>query len=486
LWDASDRLRPQREPEIHRVDLSATILDVMAWGGDPLTFEWFERPRDDALAAAFRLLERLGAIANGKLTMLGDEIRRLPIHPRLARMLIASGGAREMIQACTLLSERHFLLPRTASTTSDLLSAIDLWHTAPPHVHTVAREIEQLYARSGVRLRAQKGTARPGEPGQTSPDATTGAKVSQTTRRAIGESDFRKAVLAGYPDRVAQRRAPTSPHVRLSSGAGAVVGRESGVVDGELLVAVDIYAGAMTHPQPGPTPARVRVASRVEPEWIHATHSEVVHRFEADAGIVRAFEVDYYDALILAEHPAKPNPVTAATLLADAWLERGPRDRDARLWRRLRFAKQDLDLEMLVRTAAKAAASLDQIDLAAALSTDVNRALEREAPESLRVPSGRSVSLEYGEDGTVTASVKLQELFGLADTPRIGSARVPVLFALLAPNGRPVQITRDLRSFWDRTYPEVRKELRGRYPKHAWPDDPWTAQPTSRTKAGRR
>ena len=90
--------------------------------------------------------------------------------------------------------------------------------------------------------------------------------------------------------------------------------------------------------------------------------------------------------------------------------------------------------------------------------------------------------LEYNEDGTVSASVKLQEVFGLAETPRIGPRREPVLLALTAPNGRPVQLTRDLRSFWDRTYPEVRKELRGRYPRHPWPEDPWSAQPTARAK----
>ena len=109
------------------------------------------------------------------------------------------------------------------------------------------------------------------------------------------------------------------------------------------------------------------------------------------------------------------------------------------------------------------------------------RALDRDAPETIVVPSGRTVALEYDEDGGVSASVKLQELFGLADTPRVGVRREPVKFALLAPNGRPVQVTRDLRSFWDRTYPEVRKELRARYPKHPWPDDPWSATPTART-----
>jgi ATP-dependent helicase HrpB len=107
------------------------------------------------------------------------------------------------------------------------------------------------------------------------------------------------------------------------------------------------------------------------------------------------------------------------------------------------------------------------------------------APPSIVVPSGRSTPLEYGEDGAVSASVKLQELFGLAETPTVGPRRIPILFHLLAPNGRPVQTTRDLRSFWETTYLEVRKELRGRYPKHPWPEDPWTAQATHRTTTKR-
>jgi ATP-dependent helicase HrpB len=109
------------------------------------------------------------------------------------------------------------------------------------------------------------------------------------------------------------------------------------------------------------------------------------------------------------------------------------------------------------------------------------RQVEAAAPESLPLPSGRSVTVDYGSDGNVSVAVKLQELFGLADSPRLGPDRVPVVVHLLAPNGRPVQMTRDLRSFWTNTYPEVRKELRGRYPKHPWPEDPWTATPTHRT-----
>jgi len=112
----------------------------------------------------------------------------------------------------------------------------------------------------------------------------------------------------------------------------------------------------------------------------------------------------------------------------------------------------------------------------------VRARLDRLAPARLALPSGRTAALEYRDDGTIVAAVKLQELFGLADTPRIGPRQSPVLFELLAPNGRAVQTTRDLRSFWERTYPEVRKELRGRYPRHPWPEDPWTAEPTHRAK----
>ena len=214
LWDARDRLRPHREPEIRRIDLSATCLDIVAWGGDPRTFEWFERPREEAIEAAVTLLDRLGAIEGGRLTNIGRRLQPLPLPPRLGRMLVAAHGATAMARACALLSERHVLTPRGSqaqATTSDLLSAIDRWSSAPPHVQRVAREIEQLAANATA------------------------------TTRSLSEADFRQAVLAGYPDRVAQRREPRSPRVRLASGAGAVIAPESGVTEGEFLVALDVH-----------------------------------------------------------------------------------------------------------------------------------------------------------------------------------------------------------------------------------------------------
>ena len=502
LWDSRDRLRPHREPEIHRIDLSSTVLDVIAWGGDPRTLEWFERPREDALDAALTLLARLdliesgGSGRSGHLTLLGEQVRRLPLHPRLARMLVEAGGARQIAQACAILSERHLLPPRAATTTSDLLSAIDNWREMPPHVKAVAGRISEFRIQNSDSKTVKPPIAQ----------SRNQSEICPLKSEISSEAAFRRAILSGYPDRVAQRREAGSANVRLSSGAGATLAPESGVRDGEFLVALDVHANVSHHAntrgdtnvargfQPrvrsptraaplggSPDVARIRIASRVEREWLQPTASEVVHRFDKTSGKVRAAVVDRYDALVLAERPTAVDPAVAARLLADAWIARGPSEDDARLLRRLRFAACEIEVDELVRTAAYGARSLGDTHIVAALPLDVARDLNRHAPDTLVVPSGRSVRLDYNDDGSVSASVKLQELFGLADTPRVGRQMEAVVLALLAPNGRPVQVTRDLRSFWDRTYPEVRKELRGRYPKHPWPEDPWTAPPTART-----
>jgi ATP-dependent helicase HrpB len=266
--------------------------------------------------------------------------------------------------------------------------------------------------------------------------------------------------------------------VLLATGTGAELARESGVRDAEWLVALDVGQS------PGSVDARVFVASSIDRDWLTPTGSSVEHAL-GDDGRVRAARVRWYDALRLSEAPDAPDPAVAAALLADAWLA-GPHDEaTTRLLRRLRFASIDVDLPGLVRLAAGSFTRLHDLDLEAQLSWSVRDRLDRDAPERLAVPSGRTVALDYRDEGSVAASVKLQELFGLAETPVIGPRREPVLLLLLAPNGRPVQTTRDLRSFWERTYPEVRKELRGRYPKHPWPDDPWTAPPTARAKPRR-
>ncbi len=445
LWDRADRLRPHREAEIHRVDLSGTVLDVLAWGGDPRALEWFEAPPPEALDAAVALLERLGATSGVRLTALGRRMQRLPIHPRLSRILLEAAGARDAALACALLSERQSSTRPTAApptTSSDLLSLID--RGVPASTARLATMLQRLVP-DGPSLPA-------------------------------GDDGLRRALLRGYPDRVARRRANGSARFLLASGHGGVLGSESAVRDAEFIVALDVVAGK----RGDGSEARIRMASAVEADWLEPTEVRVDHALD-DRGVVRATSRDYYDAIVLSEQPVVPDPDQSARLLTAAFLAREPGAADAQLLRRMRFAGLPCDVPSLVARASEGRRALGEIVLADALTWQTKQQLDRLAPESIAIPSGRSAALVYEDDGSVSASIKLQELFGLADTPRIGPRAEPVLIVLLAPNGRPVQTTRDLRSFWERTYHDVRKELRGRYPKHPWPEDPWTAEPTHRT-----
>jgi ATP-dependent helicase HrpB len=335
LWDERDILRPHREPEIRRVDLAPPVLDIVGWGGDPKTFAWYERPPEERIDAAVALVRALGSVP------------RLPVHPRLARILLDAHGADEAVEIC-----------------------VQLEGGSPAE----GREL------SSVAKRVLGGAYR----------------------RRVDDATLRRALLAGYPDRVAIRREPKSPRVLLSSGTGATLAREADDGRGEFLVVLEI------------TGDLVRMARPIEREWLAPTHRETVQEGE------RVVERSMYGAIVLHEQTvgrvAAPKP------------ERKPPP----------------------------------------------------GPSTLSLPSGRAAKLDYRDDGSIVAAVKLQELFGLADTPRINGT--PVTFELLSPAGRPVQVTRDLRSFWNGAYKEVRKELRGRYPRHPWPEDPWSAQPTHRTK----
>jgi len=452
LWDEADRLRPETDAEVHRVDLSDAVLAVLAWGGDPLTFEWFDPPAADRVGAAIALLEQLGAVAAGRVTEIGARLKRLPLHPRLARMIVESGAREDVARACAVLSERHTLPAHPATTVSDLLAAADDERSLPPHVRDVARRLVQA-------ARADEGAEHSG---------------------ARSERALLRAILAGYPDRVAKRRTPGSPRFLLASGRGAVLGRESGVRDAEFIVAIDVQAG-----RAGPgSEATIRIASAIEPEWLprQAARATRIEHVIDESGRARAIEREMYGEIVVVERPAQIDPEIARALVADAYLHRGLSEGDVQFTRRLRFAGLPSELDDLVAAAAAGRRAVDEIDLRDALDRRATSELDRLAPERLAVPSGRTAPLRYEEDGGITASVKLQELFGLAETPRIGPRRTPVTFELLAPNGRPVQTTRDLRSFWNTTYQQVRKELRGRYPRHPWPDDPWTAPPTARAK----
>lgn len=468
LWDERDRLRPRREPEIERVDLAGPALDVLAWGSDPAGFEWFEAPPAERLEAAMILLERLGAVADRRLTRDGEAMHRLPVHPRLARVLLSAGGGERAAAACAVLGEgwRPVASGDPPTTDSDVLSAADRLREAPPGVRAAARELSFRGAPSESGAEESAGVADSSGPGRREPLGMT-------------DESLLRALLAGFPDRVARRREPGSPRLVLSSGVGALLGRESGVRSAELLLALEV-TGGVAGPASEPI---VRVASRVEREWLEAERREVVHRFDDASGSVRAFAQDWYERLLLGERSVPPDSEAAAGLLVEAVERRGLGEAAERLRRRLHLAGLEADLHGAVVAACRGRTRLPSLDEPERwLDAGTRAQVDRLAPERLGLPSGRTAALDYREDGSVAAAAKLQELFGLAETPRIGPARVPVVFELLAPNGRPVQTTRDLRSFWERIYPEVRRELRGRYPKHPWPEDPWTAEPTHRTR----
>ena len=428
LWDERDRLRPHREAEIHRVDLAGPLLAILSFGERPETFEWFDRPTEDRLQSGLALLERLGAAANGTITPIGRLMQRLPLPPRLARVLIAAHGSHEGCAECARLSEPG------ARGSSQLRSVAD-------QLAEVSKSI-----------------------------------LGRDYRARISEPELRRALLAGYPDRVARRR--QGDKFTLATGHGAVLARDIAAQGADWIIALDVTAGRTT----ATTEALIRDASAIDPDWLSRTRFEVRHEFDRQSGMVRAMEIDWYDEVPLREHPIAPTDAERTRLLAAAWRQRGPDESSERLMRRIAFAGLGLDLDEAIAGAAAQARKIDELVLTDdALTWETRNSLTRLAPDTLTVPSGRSMPIEYLADGSVTVSVKLQELFGLAETPRIGPARTPITFSLLAPNGRPVQTTRDLKSFWERTYPEVRKELRGRYPRHPWPDDPWNATPTHRT-----
>jgi ATP-dependent helicase HrpB len=399
LWDARDILRPHREPDVRRVDLAPPLLDIIAWGGDPRAFAWFERPPEERIEAGLSLLAALGASHDY------ERLRALPLHPRLARIVLDAHGADDAIAI-----------------------AVQLSGGAPSET----RELSSI-ARS---------------------------RLGSDYRPKVDDTTLRRALLAGYPDRVAQRREPKSPRLLLSSGTGATLARETDDGNGEFLVILDI------------TGDFVRNARVVEREWLVPTRREVLHRL--DDNRVRAVERSWYGAILLHEQNVAPEPVEAERILASHIAP------DEVLMRRVAFAQLEVDWPALIALAVLGKRSLDAVQIE--LPFPLRRKLDELAPLLIPLPSGRSARLEYREDGSVIASAKLQELFGLAESPRLGPRRTPVTFALLSPAGRPVQVTQDLRGFWNGAYQEVRKELRGRYPKHPWPADPWTAPATHRTK----
>ncbi len=459
LWDSAQQLRAAREPEIHRVDLAPILLELLAWSEDPRSFAWLERPRLEALEAGLALLEGLGATKDGRLTDIGRTMRRLPLPPRLSRVLLETGGGRRAAELCATLSEPAPVKRGIAATTeSDVLSRLADFRRAPVSLRRAADQIERIAA-----------ALLPPRPGGDAVEAT--------------DEELRRALLAGFADRLARRREPGSNRLLLANGHGGRLADESGVREGEWLVAVALRAA----PRGKGAEALVEVASRVEKKWLPVAEERVEHEFDERSARVRAFRRRRIGMLLVHERLAEVDPDAALPLLREAFSARTPGRVERGFRARAAVAGLDLDLNALGQGLLVGAVSLPTIDFLSMLPHADRKALDRYAPDALEVPSGRRHRLDYRDDGEILLAVKLQELFGLAESPKVGRPPRAITLSLLAPNGRPVQTTRDLQSFWAQTYPEVRKEMRGRYAKHPWPEDPWSAPPTARTKkrAGR-
>ena len=426
-------------------------------------------------------------------TALGRQMVQLPIHPRLARLVLSaaeSGWRWEGVLAAALLSERDPFVrserprrPATASP-SDILDRVealrefcqtgrtefDVGRLHPDGAQRIRRAAEQL-----ERICPQK--PRDSHPWVSS-----------------FEEALCRAVLSAFPDRLARRREPRSRKALMVGGRGVRLADQSAVSEPELFVAVDVDAAG--------DDALVRMASGVEREWLPPQHLQTTIdvEFDDDTGRVQARRRTRWFDLVLDETPSElPHGETVAAALADAARRHWPRvfpfeDRDAvSLVTRVRCLREwmpelnlpawdDGELQALLSQVCVGCRSLDELTraswrevLTSSLTASQRAAVDREAPERLTVPSGSRIALQYEVGRPPVLAVRIQEVFGWTDTPRIAAGRVSVLLHLLAPNHRPQQITDDLRSFWTTAYPQIRGELRRRYPKHAWPEDPWMA-----------
>ncbi|MSR47899.1 MAG: hypothetical protein EXS13_12700 [Planctomycetes bacterium] len=324
---------------------------------------------------------------------------------------------------------------------------------------------------------------------------TTHSAASTAPAGDDSETRLRRALFAAYPDRLARRREPGSPRAVMVGGRGLTLGEESAVRRAELFIAVDLAGGGEE--------ARVRLASAVEREWLDesglVTDDEV--RFDREREALVARRVTRFGDLVIEEKPlaVEPNEAAAEVLVSaaggDVARALGLAREEAAAFlmrvRRLNEWMPDLGLPQLddawwrdwlpeLCLGAKSFADLQRLPLIerlrARLGVPLARALDQHAPERLVVPSGSAIRLDYPAEGPPILAARMQELFGWAATPRIAAGRVAVVLHLLAPNHRPEQVTQDLASFWNGAYPKIRGELRARYPRHSWPDDPWTAQ----------
>ena len=503
LWskERHDTLAPYNTPEIMEADLCPLALELAAWGIDrPETLAWLDVPPAAAFASARRLLRRLDALdEKGQVTAHGRKMADLGMHPRLAHMILKGRKEKAGSLACHL---------------AVLLEARDIIHTRPGHWDADVR----------LRVEVLQAVAK------NNPLRLSGIQVDMNTCRLLLKQvhhlekrlDVPSAAISpdkaglllayAYPDRIARQRRENSGHYLLANGRGAFFSDPQPLGVEEYLVVPDLDGNQQN--------ARIYLAAPLDRETMTTRFAGQIRQVETivwDPGShrVTSRRQQRLDHLVISDKALlnpDPHRVTAALISGIRISGMGmlPWNKKTRAWQaRVLFLHRlaagiekwpdvsDQGLSDTLETwlapflaGMSGKEHLQRVDLKGALFALLPRhqqnRLDRLAPTHLTVPSGSNIPLDYAAGDIPILAVRLQEMFGAVDTPTIAGGKVPVMLHLLSPASRPVQVTRDLANFWANTYFDVRKDLRGRYPKHYWPDNPLAAMPTGRAKPRRR
>ncbi len=496
LWPQSRRLDSARSPEISQLELSQLVLELKAWGSESL--DWLDAPPAGAYAQAHELLIALGALdATGSINPFGRKLLAFGAHPRLAAAVLRASATHQAL-ACDLVAliEARNPLRGTGAREDDFrqrANALAAWHTRD------SRTLAELGADRAALATIQQ-----------SADAwRRRARLSREQSTASGPTTAGNILIHAFPDRIARQDSNNPRRYLLANGRGARLLDESALFGEPWLVVIDLRFDERD--------SLILAATPFDPDLLECDFPQAFCtsrnvRWNRDSRSVEVFEERRFASIVLERRsvPARVEDTVPALLagVRELGLDVLPwSDSAIELRQRVEFLRRhavefdlpDFSESTLLATLeawlAPALADKRRLDslrvdelsnaLAGQLDHAQRRLLDEQAPMVIKVPSGLERRVSYTTDAPPVLAVKLQELFGLADTPRVANGRVAVTLHLLSPAGRPIQVTQDLRGFWERTYPEVRKELKGRYPKHPWPDDPWTAVATHRAKPRR-
>jgi ATP-dependent helicase HrpB len=511
LWDEPQTasLEPFARPEILSADLSSFALDLAAWGSAPDQLSFLDPPPRPALAEAKALLAELGAIdADGRLTEEGQKLRQLPLPPRLARMVVnaaAFGAALDAAEIAVMIGERGL-----GGDDVDLIHRLDnLRRDRSPRARD-ARSMAARWAEQSIPSPERGATDRQ----RRSPEGS-GASDMTPTRRALladlplsggGKELSVGAILAlAYPERIAKNRGGGTGAFLLVNGRGATLDAASPLAREPYLAVAEMTGSAAA--------GRILLAAPIALDEIEARFGHhIVARdevtFDQVSASLRARRQRRLGAIALAEQPmpldaSEENARILAHGVARLGIGRLPWTKALRQWRdRVMFLRvaeggewpdvsdaalaADTDWLASLFYGKTALAELSADDFASGLTArlpyPLQRRLDAEAPTHFAAPTGTQAAIDYEAEGGPKIAIRVQELFGIDRHPAIAGGKVPLVIELLSPAHRPVQTTRDLPGFWRGSYAAVRTEMRGRYPKHPWPDDPIAAPPTRRAK----